>query len=1291
MRGAYCNSKIRRRRIMRVEMLEDRQLLATITVNTTADDNTTADATLSLRQAIEVSDGTLAVSSLSTQEQAQVSGAVGASNTIDFNIPTTDSGYNATTGVWTLQVQSALPTIATNAAIINGYSQTGASENTLTQADDAKLTIAINGTGQGTIDGLAIDSQGSAVFGLDIENFLGDGVYITAGGVQIAGCFIGTDPTGEAAAPNGTGVVLANSFNTIGGPLVGNRNVISGNNQSGEGDGILVDEVSPVNVVPTGNMVENNFIGLDAAGTTALANYQAGVADFGSGNTYGGTTAGLGNVISGNASDGIKANGSITVDGNYIGTDATGNVAIGNGPAGVGFEDAPLATQAVTTTISGNVVSGNLQGGIGVAPGIQSTSVFTITNNRIGTNAAGTAELGNVGAGLGLESVENTTVIGNLISDNTIGIDLTGFGTDVENNVFQGNLVGTDITGTLPFGNKNIGVLFTSAIGDLFGGTGPGQGNLVAFNDADGVDVLGQNPSLSKQVQITQNSIFGNTGLGIYLGINGVSNQFQMPPHLSWAPSGGATGTLTATLVNGSANASYVIEIFSNSAIPAQGTTFVQAATVVADATGAGSFSVNLPTGVYTATATKLIAGSTGNTSQFAIPATVTTLASSSNPSALGQSVTFTAVVTVPGTQDVATGSMAFTIDGQVKANVPLTVVGGIDQAQFTTTTLSVGAHTVSVTYGGDTNHASSTASLPTQTVMSSSLAGSVTTVLSSSNPSMIGQQVTFSAFVDPVGSQLTPTGTVTFTIDGQAESPVAVAIVDGVDEAQFSTSTLAVGGHSISATYSGDANFNPSTGNLPTQTVSPAPLATSTTTVVSSLNPSAVGQDVTITAIVSASDFQGTPTGTVTFTIDGQDQAPAALSVVGGVDEAELITSELEIGQHTITAAYSGDTNVSQSTGALPTQVVNAENLPATTTSLTSSLNPSTVTQQVTFTAVVAAPGFPGTPTGTVTFAIDGQEQAPVSLSVVGGIDEAQFTTSTIGVGPHSVTAAYSGDTSFNPSSGSLPTQTVIAAPLQSTETTISSSSDPSTVGESVTFTALVTPQAAGGAPAGMVVFAIDGITEPSVPVQAANDGGQASFTITTLTVGKHSISATYEGDTTFAQSAVASPFIQTVNPAGAAGIPVSSVPPTVMSVKRFGIHMQPTMLVVTFSEALDPAHAQDLSNYQIVNPAGKTIAIGSASYDAATDTVTLRPRKRINLHETYQLKVFGSEVGGVADARGTLLDGESNGSPGSDYTTKLTWRNVVFTPAEAKKYVHPKRAKPAGALAHGFRTSAR
>ena len=157
MRWSTGTKKVRRRKTMQLEVLEDRQLLATITVNTTADDSTPG-TTLSLREAIEVSDGTLAISSLSTQEQAQVSGAVGASNTIGFNIPTTDPGYSAATGVWTIAVHSALPTISSNTATINGYTQPGASKNTLAQGDNAKLKIAIDGTVSGG-NGLTIGSK----------------------------------------------------------------------------------------------------------------------------------------------------------------------------------------------------------------------------------------------------------------------------------------------------------------------------------------------------------------------------------------------------------------------------------------------------------------------------------------------------------------------------------------------------------------------------------------------------------------------------------------------------------------------------------------------------------------------------------------------------------------------------------------------------------------------------------------------------------------------------------------------------------------------------------------------------------------------------------------------------------------------------------------------------------------------------------------------------------------------------------------------------------------------------
>ncbi|MFI5459139.1 MAG: Ig-like domain repeat protein [Isosphaerales bacterium] len=981
MRGSFCTPKLRRRKKLQVELLEDRQLLASIMVNTTADD-TTPDATLSLREAIEVSDGTLAVSSLSAMEQAQVSGAVGATNTIGFNIPTTDPGYNPATGVWTIAVQSALPTISTNAAIINGYSQPGASKNTLAQGDNAKLAVAINGKTAGAIDGLTIDQQGSQVLGLDIENFVKAGVLITAGGnVQVAGCFIGTDPTGETAAPNGTGVELENSFNTIGGPNAGDRNVISGSGNASTSyfvhDGVYVPDqaTNPLNITPSGNVIENNFLGLDATGTKAIENEYAGVQDSGSGNIYGGTASGLGNVISGNGDGGLDTSGSVTIEGNYIGTDVTGTVALGNGQSGSGiisFE--PASAKSISMTISNNLISGN-QTGILLSQTVGSQSAYTIANNLIGTNATGTAALGSGTFGIDLYSVENATVQNNVISDNSIGVRTqtsTPSG-ELQHDVILGNLIGTDKTGQVALGNSLHGIEIENGTGLTIGGTGPGQGNVIANSGYYGIYLLA-----GQHDQFTRNSIFGNAKGGIFQ--NYLTNEFAGPPTLTFAPGTGSTGTLSGTLTEAK-NTSYVVEIFSNStAQSSEGQTFVQEVTVTTDGTGQGTFSLSEPAGFYTATTT----APSGDTSEFssvagtaAMPATETAVSSSANPSTPGQQVTFTAVVTAPA--------------------------------------------------------------------------------------------------------------------------------------------------------------------------------------------------------------YQGTPTGTVTFTIDGQGQTPTQLSVVGGVDEAQFVTSTLAAGQHSVTAAYSGDTNVSPSNGSLPTQTVNAPNLQPTTTTLTSSLNASTVGRQVTFTAVVSPGAFAGTPTGSVVFTIDGTPQTPV-------------------------------------------------------------------------------------------------------PVQVVNGHEQGAFSIATLSAGPHTISATYNGDTTFAPSTVPSHLIQTVNPVTQGGGSPGIDGPTVESLQRYGIHMQPTVLALTFSDGLDPARASDPSNYRIVGPAGRVIGIRSAVYDPATDSVTLRPRKRIDLHDTYHFTVIGDGDGGVTDSNGIPLDGAENGLPGSNYTTTLTWRNVVWTPAEAKKYVHTNAHKPAGALSHPF-----
>jgi hypothetical protein len=152
----------------------------------------------------------------------------------------------------------------------------------------------------------------------------------------------------------------------------------------------------------------------------------------------------------------------------------------------------------------------------------------------------------------------------------------------------------------------------------------------------------------------------------------------------------------------------------------------------------------------------------------------------------------------------------------------------------------------------------------------------------------------------------------VTFTVDGQAETPVPLVLVGVLYEARFTTSTLAVGSHSVGARYSNDAHVAGSSGGLPMQTVSgsaqPGNPQATITTMTSSPSPADAGATVTFTAMVSPAEGTGTPTGTVTLTIDGTRGPSVPLQVVGGSDQATFSTSTLAPGTHTIVMTYSGD-----------------------------------------------------------------------------------------------------------------------------------------------------------------------------------------------------------------------------------------------------------------------------------------------------------------------------------------------------------------------------------------------
>src|SRR5262249_15291935 len=411
-------------------------------------------------------------------------------------------------------------------------------------------------------------------------------------------------------------------------------------------------------------------------------------------------------------------------------------------------------------------------------------------------------------------------------------------------------------------------------------------------------------------------------------------------------------------------------------------------ASLVTGALSVGSHSL---TAVYNgdlefATSTSAVRTQTVNPGQ-----TTTSLTSTPNPSLAGQAVTLSTTVTaVAPAVGIPTGIVTFRDGATILGTA--TLVNG--SASLVTSTLTVGSHSLSATYSGSASFAASISPTVTQVVNSPT----TTSLASTPNPSVFGQTVTLTATVSPVPPAVgTPTGTVTFR-DGATVLGTAT-LNNG--SASLTVSTLAVGSHPLTAGYSGGGNFQASTSGSVTEPVNQWHASTSLN---STPNPSNVGQTVTLTATVSAlSPAAGVPTGTVTFRDGG-----TTLGIVPLVNgSASLPVSTFAAGNHSLTAIYSGSPNFLGSTSAIVIQAVNLLN---TSTSLTSSPNPSTTGQVVTLTATVTGSSVP---TGTVTFRDGNTPLGTVPLTN----GSASMTISTLAVGTHPLTAAYSGSATFAPS----------------------------------------------------------------------------------------------------------------------------------------------------------------------------------------------------------------------------------------------------------------------------------
>jgi CSLREA domain-containing protein len=586
-------------------------------------------------------------------------------------------------------------------------------------------------------------------------------------------------------------------------------------------------------------------------------------------------------VFASGVSFGIGTSGN-TLQGSFIGTNATGTAAAGVG--GFGVLMAGSNTQiGGTTPAARNLISGISNAGIG-------TSIFTISGeviqgNLIGTNAAGTGAIPN-GAGIALLSgtISNITIggtalgAGNVVSGNTNGgIQITG-----TNIVIQGNYVGTDVTGTAALGNSPVGIVVSAGPpggGPIIGGTAAGAGNVISGNGNMGLSIAGN--ALVQGNRIGTNAAgtagLGSQGIGIEVfgSNNTIGGTTAGAANIIAFQTGGLPTRAIGTDINTSGNAWLTNSIHDNGGTggillaPGANTdtaapTLTAATFAAGNVTVSGSMPGGLPAGTY----------------RIEFFSNV-----SCDAAGRGEGLTFL------GAQNIST-------PGTGSSFGPFTFAVPPGQSIITMTATSAA------------NSSSAFSNCTT------SLAGTTTTILSSVNPSTVGQSVTFTATVSGGSS---PTGTVQF-FDGVSALGSPVALSGGT--AALVTSALTAGTHSIAAVYSGDAGNLTSSSAPVSQVVNGVGPGATTTALGSSVNPSTLGQSVTFTATVTGSS----PTGTVQFK-DGATNLGSPVSLAGG--SAQLTTFALTVGTHSITAVYSGDVGNLTSTSPAVSQVVNAVVVP--------------------------------------------------------------------------------------------------------------------------------------------------------------------------------------------------------------------------------------------------------------------------------------------------------------------------------------------------------------------------
>ena len=1013
------------------------------------------------------------------------------------------SGNNTYTGVITLASSSTIGTDSGSTLTIGapGSIVDGGNAYSLTKEETGTLVLNSASTyGGGTL-------VGQGVVQVSNGGGLGTGAVSVTNGAQI-------QVSGGITVPNaltisGTGVGGTGALENTGG-----SNTWQGNITLASIQGLSTNPVPPT-TVDIGSGTAGNI--LTIAGVVGQT-----------GGTFALTTVGLGTII-------------LQKSDTYAGltTVSAGILRIQNGKA-LGTGTSTVVTSGATLQLDGDPT------GVGASITVPATMVLTLN----GAGAAGTS-----GA---LENLTgNNTWAGGVIlnTSSTIAADSTTTPTQFTvSGVIANPTVVPNPAPTLT--KAGTGTIILTVADTYTGTTSIKQGNL----QVDG---------LVGPVVLNGGTLSGGTlaTTGTVGAVTTASNGTLEPGHILASP---GTGILTASSVNltpvGATKDTFFIDLDNTTPGSTSSTGYSTLAVTgnvnLGSAILAGSVTTNVHIGdVFTILTSAGAAGITGNftsptgtaltngstatiagrnftinyvttagivtsvmlTSQ-ASPATmsVALATGSTNPAVYGQPLSFTLTSNIPTGGDVTFTLTNSTTGLTVGAPQTVAVTAGSVTVNSTAfnggTPPNVGSYGLTVSYAGSAGLAANTTSLAAAEVINQA-SSSITTPVSSVPSPIVNQGMTFTATVSEVApSIVTPTGSVTWSIDGVAQSPAATISPTGV--VTFSLPAgLGLGGHTILATYPSSTDWVGSSSTL-SLTVS---LANTTIAVTAPTAVYVYGAPISMSATVTpVAPATTTPTGTVNFTIGGTSYPATSYTNAGDVMTANLVINTLpaSASAYTVAATYSGDANYNPNLGtaAVTGPTVNPAN---TTTVLTTSNNPAAAGQAVQFTATVKSVSpSTATVTGSVTFAVKNNTTLVTTNTVVpftGGV--AVLSQTLTGGTTYAVTATYAASANFNTSTSNTITQTVVA---YGTATTLSSSNLNVAAGTALTITATVTKTTGSGtvpAISGPISFAV---TNTATMVTTTYSGtvaaGTAKLTFpatgsTALAPGTYSITATYAG----------------------------------------------------------------------------------------------------------------------------------------------------------------------------------